>query len=93
MTDEWVDITDGQNTKLFKRIKIAQYVVKIGVIVFFVMEAVAIATTLKITAQYVNNAELVLDHVWTNSQITALIEMFVLLGALIILAKMVKKVL
>ena len=93
MTDEWVDITDGQNTKWFKRIKIAQYVVKIGVIVFFVMEAVAIANVLMITAPYVNDAELVLDHVWTNSQITALIEMLVLCGALIIFAKMVKKVL
>ena len=93
MTDEWVDITDGQNTKWFKRIKIAQYVVKIGVIVFFVMEAVAIATVLKITTPYVSDAELVMDHVWTNSQITAIIQMFVLCGTLIIFAKMVKKVL
>lgn len=92
MTENWMDITDG-NTKWFKRIKIAQYVFKIGVIVFFVVEAVAITIVLKITAPYVKDAELVLDHVWTNSQITALIEMFVLLGALIILAKMVKKVL
>ena len=93
MTDEWVDITDGQNTKLFKRIKIAQYVFKIGVIVFFIVEAVAIANVLKIIAPYVNDAELVLDHVWTNSQITALIEMFVLCGVLIIFSKMMKKVL
>ena len=93
MTDEWVDITDGQNTKLFKRIKIAQYVFKIGVIVFFVMEAVAIANVIKIIEPYFYDAELVLDHVWTNSQITALIEMFVLCGALIIFAKMMKKVL
>lgn len=93
MTDEWVDITDGQNTKWFKRIKIAQYIVKIGVIVFFVMEVVAIANVLRIIAPYVNDAELVMDHVWTNSQITALIEMLVLCGSLIIFAKMVKKVL
>lgn len=92
MTDEWVDITDGQNTKWFKRIKIAQYVVKIGVIVFFAMEVVAIAKVLEIIAPYVKDAELVMDHVWTNSQITALIEMFVLCGVLIIFAKMMKKV-
>lgn len=92
MTTEWVDITDGQNTKWFKRIKIAQYVVKIGIIGFFAMEVFAIANVLKIITPYVKDAELVMDHVWTNSQITAIIQMFVLCGVLIIFAKMMKKV-
>ena len=93
MTDEWVDITDGQNTKWFKRIKIAQYVVKIGVIVFIFVEAVVIADVLRVIAPYVKDAELVMNHVYTNSQITAIIQMFVLIGVLIIFTKMMKKVL
>lgn len=91
MTENWTDITDG-NTKWFKRLAITRFVIKMGIMVFFVVEAVAIAQVIAMIAPYVNDAELVMEHVWTNSQITAAIMIAVLVGALSIFSKMVSSI-
>ena len=91
MTENWTDVTDG-NTKWFKRLAITKFIIKMGIMVFFVVEVVAIAKVVTMIAPYVNDAELVMEHVWTNSQITAAIELAVLVGALWIFSKMVTSI-
>lgn len=89
---EWVDITDGQNTKRYKRIKMAIFIIKIGIFVFFIIECIAIGEVLKMLSQYVEDSSLILETALTNSQITAIISMLVLGGVLFLFAKMIGKV-
>lgn len=90
--NEWTDITDGQNTKLYKWMKIFRFCINVAIYVFFIICVVAIGEVLKQLAPYVNDSSLVLEKAFTNSQITAIMCMLTLAWSIWTLWKMISRV-
>lgn len=91
MTEEWIDITDYQKTNIYKKIAIIRFVLKIGILAFFTAMVIAVARVIKQIAPYVSNPDLVLDTVWTNSQLTAVVVLIFLCFILIIFSRMITR--
>ncbi len=92
MTGEYVDLESEVWTRRLKQIAIVKFLIKMGILGFYVLFAISMVELLKVFAPYVNNKDLVLETAFTNSQITAMIVLLFIAGVFIIFSKMIKRV-
>lgn len=89
--DHYVDLQSEQWTKRLKQIAYVKFIIKIAILIFEVLVAISIAYVLKELSTYLENPDLEMNVVWTNSQITAFIMIIFMTGVLIAFSKMISR--
>lgn len=89
MTAEYVDLESEVWTRRLKQIAILKLIIKLGICGFYALFVISTAKLVESLAPYVENKDLVLETVFTNSQITAMMVLLFITGVLIIFSKMI----
>lgn len=89
--DHYVDLQSEQWTKRFKQIAIVKFIIKMGILAFYAVTVTSFAYALKDFSIYLENPDLEMDVIWTNSQITAFILIITMSGILIVFSRMVNR--
>lgn len=89
--DHYVDVQSEQWTKRFKQIAILKFIIKMMIFAFYVVTVTSFAYVLKDLSIYLENPDLEMGMIWTNSQITAFIMIITMSGILIVFSRMVNR--
>lgn len=89
--DHYVDLQSEQWTKRLKQIAYVKFIIKMMILAFYAVAVTSFAYTLKDLSIYLENPDLEMDVIWTNSQITAFIMIIVMSGILIVFSRMVSR--
>lgn len=89
--DCYVDLESERWTKRLKQIAYAKFLLKMGILSFYIMSIMVFVEVLKQSSVCFKNPDIEFVQVWTNSQITALIVMLAFCYILIIWSRTVKK--
>lgn len=89
--DHYVDLQSEQWTKRLKQIAFVKFIIKIAILIFEVVIAISIAYVIKELSIYLENPDLEMQVIWTNSQITAFIMIIFMTGVLIAFSKMISR--
>lgn len=89
--DCYVDLESERWTKRLKQIAYAKFLLKMGILSFYIMLIKAFVQILEQCLVCFKNPDIEFVQVWTNSQITAMIVMLMFCFILILWSRTVKK--
>lgn len=89
--DCYVDLESERWTKRLKQIAYAKFILKIGILSFYIMSMIGFVQVLELCSISFKNPDIEYVQVWTNSQITAFIVMLLFAFIALIWSRMIRK--